>query len=88
MEQKTLVGLLKNTPKLKSIQFNGCLANNLSNKLLLKIFKQLNVFIIFGDLKRQLELEDYLRNRSIVHFEKYNKTKMDFINQCETLKTN
>ena len=83
MEQKTLVGLLKNTPKLKSIQFNGCLANNLSNKSLLKIFKQLNVFIIFGDLKRQLELEDYLRNRSIVHFEKYIKTKIEFMDQCE-----
>ena len=83
MEEKTFMCLLKNTPKLKSIQFNGQTAHNLSNTFLVHIFKLSNVIVFYGDSLRQLEMEHYFKNNSTEQFEKYQEMKMAFLKWFE-----
>ena len=83
MEENAFRCLLKNTPKLKSIQFNEMFAHNLSNTFLFDMFKQSNVIVFYGDSLRQLELETNFKNSDAEQFEKYQERKMAFLKWFE-----
>ena len=83
LKQKYVQNLLTNTPNLKSIQFGGCLANNLTDRFLFDIFKNSNIFVIIGDSLKQLKMEDYFKNRSTALYQKYQLMKQDFSKWCE-----
>ena len=83
MKENTFMTLLKNTPKLKSIQFNGQTAHNLSNTFLFHVFKQSNVIVFYGDSLRQLEMETNFKNSDTEQFEKYQEMKMAFLKWFE-----
>ena len=83
LKQNFVQNFLNNTPYLKSIQFGGCLANNLTDKFLFDVFKNSNIFVIIGDSLKQLKMEDYFKSRSTALFQKYQLMKEEFSKWCE-----
>ena len=79
IKEKTLQTLLKNTPKLKSIQFSGQIANDLTNEFLFDIFKKSNVFVLVGDSVSQIELENFFKQSDSVQSEKYQIMKAEVL---------
>ena len=89
MTSKCFQQLIKNGPKLKSIQFGYGADCNISNKISHKLCKDTNVFVIFGNVikndenKEQKSFEDYLLENDLVVFRKYKKMKEEFEKWCE-----
>ena len=79
IKEKTFQTLLKNTPKLKSIQFSGQIANDLSNEFLFDIFKKSNVFVLVGDTMSQIELENFFKQSDSVQSKKYEIMKAEVL---------
>ena len=86
----TLKKMMKNFPKLKSLQIDGsCVtAIDVPNEYLSAIFKKFGTFIIFGKVKeinmpdRQTNFEDFLENDPLT-LGKYLKDKRSFAKWCE-----
>ena len=88
MTQKTLKRFVKNAPKLKSIQFGENLTySDISNAFLFEIFEKSQVFVIFGQLPRQISLDSYFRKRSNFVYEQYQKVRCEFSTYCENYYT-
>ena len=84
LEQNSLQTLLlTNAPKLKSIQLSGNVGYNLKEMFLFDVFKNSNLLVIFGNTMKQLEMENYFKNRSTVLYEKYQSKKLEFAKWCE-----
>ena len=84
LEQNSLQTLLlTNAPKLKSIQFSGNVGYKLKETFLFDMFKNSNLLVIFGNSMKQLEMENYFKNRSTVLYEKYQSKKLEFAKWCE-----
>ena len=84
LEQNSLQTLLlTKAPKLKSIQFSGNVGYKLKETFLFDMFKNSNLLVIFGNSMKQLEMENYFKNRSIVLYDKYQSKKLEFAKWCE-----
>ena len=83
----TLEKMLKNFPKLKSLQIDGnsVTAIDVPNDNLYTIFRDFGIFIIFGKVKempyRQKYFENFLKHDPLI-LDKYYKEKHDFSKWC------
>ena len=78
VEQAFFLKMVKNMPKLKIVQFSGNIKKDLTDIILLDIFKESKVFVFFTDSSRQLSMEEYFKRSSPVHYEKYHRMKFEF----------
>ena len=82
--------MLKNFPKLKSLQIDGdsVIAIDVPNEHLSVIFRESGIFIIFGKVKeinmsdRQINFEDFLEDDPLT-LGKYYKEKRNFAKWCQ-----
>ena len=88
MTEITLKNFIKNAPKLKSIQFGEHLTcNDITNSFLFDLFEKSQVFVIFGQLPRQISLDSYFRKSSNIVYEQYQKFRCEFSSHCENYYT-
>ena len=88
MTEITLKKFVKNAPKLKSIQFGEHLTcNDITNSFLFDLFEKSQVFVIFGQLPRQISLDSYFRKSSNIVYEQYQKFRCEFSSHCENYYT-
>ena len=78
--EETLRELIRKMPNLKSIQFNENLNQNsdISDQFLFGIFKKAGIFVIFGNLCKQIDMEDYFKRKNTDIYEKYQKRLQEF----------
>ena len=82
--EKTLKTFVNNAPNLKSVQFGENLnRSDITNSFLFDIFKKSQVFVIFGQLLRQILLENYFEESCHLEYKKYQKFKREFSRFCE-----
>ena len=82
--ENTLKKFIQNAPKLKTIQFGENLSySDITNSFLFDIFKRSRVFVIFGQLRRQIYLEYYIMKRCHLEYAQYQMSKCDFVRFCE-----
>ena len=92
MSKESLKQLIKNCPKLKSIQIpSGNYRFKIPNKVLCQIFKDESILIIFGKAiqknnqqnTEQKSFEGYLVKHDLEEFKRYRRMREDFAKWCE-----
>ena len=80
ISEVTLRELVTQMPNLKSIQFNENLNqdSDITDQFLFEIFKNDGVFVIFENLCKQIDMEDYFQLKSTDIYEKYQTRLQEF----------
>ena len=83
INQENLRNIVKNAPNLKIIEFgkNSCVSD-FTNKYLLKILEERNIFVQFEAPEKQMDFENFLLNHNTAH-QKYQEMKLKFFRWSE-----
>ena len=80
ISEESLRELVRQMPNLKSIQFNENINqdSDISDQFLFEIFKNAGIFVIFGNLCKQIDMEDFFKLKNTDIYENYQKRLQEF----------